>query len=125
MTPNELHRTLASLASRSKPNQSFFMGINSAHYNKSVAEGNASYVVQQAKDWLKTEEMGRGGDPAFLAHARSDMARILALVHRQAIARGIDLIELLSEGVEYEEAVVADIKAGRRQERSHKGLGGS
>lgn len=124
MTPNELHRTLNALTYRAKANQEFFEGIDTNHYGKSVAVGNAVYAVQQAIDWAKTEELGHASEEkgAYLAHARSDMSRILAIIHRQATARGLDVVELLAEGVEYEEAVVADIKAGRRLERSHKGL---
>jgi len=117
-------RRLNYLRHRAKANQAFFAGIDAEHYGVGASVGNAEYVVSQAKDYLIAERWlsEEPGEPAYRAHVRSDISRILAILHRQSIAHGFDFIELLSEGVEYEEAVVKDINEGRRERKSHKGL---
>lgn len=124
MTPNELHRIFASLTSRAIRNQEFFGGIDADHYGVGALVGNAEYVLSQAEDYLRAEK-AYAGEPhelAYRAHCRSDIARILALLHRQCLIHNMEFAEVLAEGVEYEEAVVKDIREGRRTARSHKGL---
>jgi hypothetical protein len=75
-------------------------------------------------DYLHSEKLAdrHKGDAAYKAHVRSDISRIVALLHRQSLLHGFDFVELLNEGIEYETSVVLDIKEGRRPARSHKGL---
>lgn len=120
-----MYRNYNSLRHRAMSNQEFFAEIDKNEYGVGVFVGNAAYVVQQANDLLRTEQLifsSAEAVDAYRVHTQSDISRILAILHRQCLLRGFDFLTLLAEGVEYEEAVVKDIKEDRRPARSHKGL---
>ncbi len=128
------------LLRRAQRLERFFCGLDEAHGRDGT--GNAAYIVQQAQNyltalrriaraddekWVQPEWLPDGSQketPAselFLVHASSELSRILAIALRECIAHGWDFDTLLADGVEYEEAVRADIEAGRRPANSHKG----
>jgi hypothetical protein len=112
------------LKSRAKQCQAFFKTLDDENY-QSAGLANAAYIVSQAQDYFNTVDDARAAPTEdhnlYIAHAASDMARILALCLRECLVHDWDFMTLLSEGVEYEEAVVQDIEAGRRKRDSHKG----
>lgn len=121
-------RVLGPFYRRAQALEVFFRSLD-AENTLSPFEGNARYVALQAKEYAEAMKLA-GQAPeedraALLAHGRSEAARILAILLRDCIAHGWDLLEVLTEGIEYEQEVRRAIESGERGRRSHRGLEGA
>lgn len=82
---------------------------------------SSKYLRQQANDLVVCfERFVETKDVAYLLFARSELERILALAMRLSIEHKWDFIEMLKDGVEYEEAVLEDIRVGTRKRDTAK-----
>ncbi len=118
-TPNDLARSFAVLRGLSKANEVFFRDLD---VENAILASNANYIALQASEYHQVMlRAAEAQDPGFLAFAKSELSRILAIAMRECIANNWDFIEVLSEGVQYEQAVILDINEGRRTRDSHRG----
>lgn len=113
-SPNETHRILSGLERQSAHNDRTILGWDIENVIRGITygTGNARYIIVQANDYLETLEQAaltEDGlkDKAYMAHARSEMGRVLALCVRECLRHQWDLLDVLTEGVEYETEVVA------------------
>jgi len=113
----------------SRIHQEYFGALDNREYD-TPSKSNVKYLEVQLSEYRTAIEKGEGTpeedalNPLYNVFAKSEMSRILAIILRECIIHGWDFDEVLSEGVEYEDSVILDIKEGRRPVRSHRGYSG-
>lgn len=111
-TPIETHRLLTRLTDWAEVNDRTIKGFDAENVARGIplGTGNAAYIVAQAKDYHETLLKKAAGEPedaaGYRAHARSEAGRILALLLRECLRHNWDFLDVLHEGVEYEDEVV-------------------
>lgn len=101
-------------------NQKEFKAIDEAKGIDSTVD-SSRYLLQQAKDLVEcVNKWDETKDEAYRIFARTELERILALALRMSIENKWDFFDMLSDGVEYEEEVLNDIREGRRKRDTAK-----
>ena len=88
--------------------------------------GSAAYLAVQSSEYLAALKRVRAAaDPAeaagYVAFARSDLARVVAICFRECIHWGWDFVGILDDGLANELDVVDEYEAGKREPGSHRG----
>lgn len=102
----------------------FFRRLDQA--NGYADTGSAAYLSIQAAEYLSALKRVRtASDPAeasgYVAFARSDLARVLAICFRECVHWGWDFVATLDDGLANEVDVVNEYETGQRSRGSHRG----
>lgn len=104
--------------------EAFFHALDAE--NGYAPTGNAAYLAVQSGEYLAAlKRLANAVDAresdAYLAFARSELARVAAICFRECIHWGWDYIALLDDGLANEQDVVGEYESGARDRSAHRG----